>query len=63
METCDFEGKCNNKAYAEVYPMLVDELEADGWSYLCKKHFKQQQKALKEKDIDLPYVVLEDDLK
>jgi len=43
---CDYKGKCMNKAYKEVYP------KNKGWSYLCKKHFKQEQKRFKEK---LPY--------
>lgn len=44
---CDFEGKCTNKAYAEVYPKLMNK--KGGWSYLCKKHYKQEQKRLNQK--------------
>lgn len=48
---CDYEGNCKNLAYKEVYPSLINKSEK-GWSYLCKKHFKQEQKRLKNK---LPY--------
>jgi len=46
---CDYYGTCTNKAYKEVYPMLIGK---SGWSYLCKKHFKQEILRLKGK---LPY--------
>jgi len=54
---CDYEGNCKNKAYREVYPSLMKgKNKHKGWSYLCKKHFKQEQKKFKEKlpncDID-----------
>lgn len=39
---CDFKGKCSNFAYAEVYPKK-------GWSYLCKKHYFEEQRRLKWK--------------
>jgi len=48
---CDYGGNCKCKAYAEVYPALMafaskkDKNFADaGWSYLCKKHYAQEQK-------------------
>ena len=34
---CDVEG-CNRLPYAEVYPM------DSTWSYLCKKHYKEEYK-------------------
>jgi len=50
---CDYEGKCKNLAYKEVYPFLgKKKTKNSGWSYLCKKHFKQEQKKFKGK---LPY--------
>ena len=33
---CDYHGTCKNKAYAEVYPMLIKGKDKKGWSYLCK---------------------------
>jgi hypothetical protein len=47
---CDFNGTCTNLAYKEVYPSLISKKK--GWSYLCRKHFKQEQRRLKNK---LPY--------
>ena len=48
--TCDYEGMCKNKAYKEVYPsMLGGKHKNKGWSYLCKKHFQQEQKKFKNK--------------
>lgn len=54
---CDYEGKCKNKAYREVYPsFLGGKYKNKGWSYLCKNHYHQEQKKFKEKlpncDID-----------
>ncbi len=46
---CDFEGKCTNKAYAEVYPSLLRKTKNKGWSYLCKKHYTEEQKKFKWK--------------
>lgn len=46
---CDFKGVCKNKAYAEVYPMMLDKDENEGWSYLCKKHYYLEQNRLKWK--------------
>ncbi|MBI2670588.1 hypothetical protein HYX18_01240 [Candidatus Woesearchaeota archaeon] len=47
---CDYEGNCNNKAYAEVYPSLLGgKYKGRGWSYLCKKHYSQELKRFKEK--------------
>ena len=50
---CDYKGNCINKAYREVYPMLMRKI---GWSYLCRKHFEQEKKRLKGK---LPYCTLD----
>jgi len=41
---CDFKGLCTNKAYAEVFPML--NKNTNGWSYLCRKHYTEEQKRL-----------------
>lgn len=46
---CDYEGKCKNMAYKEVYPDLGKKNKDSGWSYLCKKHFKKEKKRLKNK--------------
>ncbi|MBU3907328.1 MAG: hypothetical protein KKA64_03700 [Nanoarchaeota archaeon] len=47
---CDYEGKCKNLAYKEVYPFLLEKKHEDrGWSYLCRKHFKQELKRLRGK--------------
>lgn len=47
--TCDHEGGCKNNAYKKVYPSWMSQEEKDkNWSYLCKKHFEQEKKALKE---------------
>ena len=47
---CDYEGKCKNKAYSEVYPkMLGGKHKERGWSYLCRKHYYQEQKRYKGK--------------
>ena len=44
---CDYEGKCKNKAYCEVYPCLLGgKYENKGWSYLCKKHYYQEKRRL-----------------
>lgn len=48
---CDYGGNCKNLAYKEVYPSLINKKKS-GWSYLCRKHFEQEQKRLKNK---LPY--------
>jgi len=50
--SCDYNGNCNNLAYKEVYPSLIKKTRNKGWSYLCRKHFKQEQKRFKGK---LPY--------
>ena len=44
---CDFAGICQNKAYAEVFPMMLNK--SKGWSYLCKKHYYLEQRRLKGK--------------
>mgnify|MGYP001572751228 CR=1 FL=1 len=46
---CDFKGKCTNKAHAEVYQMAMKNSKKKGWSYLCKKHYLQEEKRLKWK--------------
>ena len=46
---CDFHGKCTNIAYAEVYPMAMKNSKKKGWSYLCRKHYFEEQKRLKWK--------------
>ncbi len=43
---CDYHGTCTNFAYVEVYPMLMKNSKNRGWSYLCKKHYFQEQKRL-----------------
>jgi hypothetical protein len=53
---CDFAGTCRNKAYREVFPsMLAGKNKKKGWSYLCRKHFDQEQRRYKGK---LPYSVV-----
>jgi hypothetical protein len=48
--TCDYQGECKNKAYREVYPSLMgSKHKGRGWSYLCRKHFYQEEKRLKHK--------------
>ena len=46
---CDFKGKCTNIAYAEVYPFAMKNSKKKGWSYLCRKHYLEEQKRLKWK--------------
>lgn len=46
---CDYKGKCKNLAYKEVYPDLGKKKKNSGWSYLCRKHFKQELKRFKGK--------------
>lgn len=47
---CDYEGSCKNKAYMEVYPSLMGEKhKGRGWSYLCRKHYHQEEKKYKWK--------------
>lgn len=47
---CDFDGTCKNKAYCEVYPgMLGGKHKVRGWSYLCRTHFREEQKKYKGK--------------
>ncbi len=43
---CDFKGECTNIAYAEVYPPVMKNSKKKGWSYLCKKHYFEEQKRL-----------------
>jgi hypothetical protein len=53
---CDFNGICKNKAYAEVYPSLLGKKHKNrGWSYLCRKHYLQEEKYYKNK---LPAYIL-----
>jgi hypothetical protein len=57
VHVCDYEGTCTNKAYREVYPMMMKgKHEGNGWSYLCRKHFEQEKKRFKGK---LPYSTLD----
>lgn len=46
---CDYKGNCKNIAFKEVYPNFEKNKGNFGWSYLCKKHFKQEKKRLKGK--------------
>ena len=46
---CDWKGICKNKAYAEVYPMAIKGKRRKGWSYLCRKHYFQEEKRYKWK--------------
>lgn len=46
---CDWQGSCENKAYAEVYPINLKGKHKNSWSYLCKKHYYLEQKRLKWK--------------
>ena len=46
---CDFKENCTNIAYAEVYPMAMKNSKKKGWSYLCRKHYFEEQKRLKWK--------------
>jgi len=46
---CDWKRKCTNIAYAEVFPSLLKKDSKKGWSYLCKKHYYQEQKRLNNK--------------
>ena len=58
---CDFEGKCKNIAFKEVYPMLIKgKYHEKGWNYLCQKHFNLEFKRLKK---ELPYSEAEWDKK
>ena len=60
---CDYQGTCENKAYAEVYPdLLREELEMIkrerktlGWSYRCKPHFRHEQEEFRKLGEKLPY--------
>ncbi|MBI2631395.1 hypothetical protein HYW75_00135 [Candidatus Pacearchaeota archaeon] len=57
VNVCDYGGICTNKAYREVYPMLLKrKFKKRGWSYLCRKHFQQEFKRFKGK---LPYSTLD----
>lgn len=45
---CDYHGTCKNIAYREVYPFLMDgKYKNKGWSYLCRKHYFEEEKRLK----------------
>jgi hypothetical protein len=39
---CDFGGRCKNLAFKEVYFNLGKKTHR--WSYLCRKHFEQENK-------------------
>jgi len=44
---CDYSGTCMNKAYREVFPRLLKgKYRNRGWSYLCRKHYYEEQKRL-----------------
>jgi hypothetical protein len=62
MAKCDFEGKCKNKAYAEVYPYLGKTRRENKhtWSYLCKRHYYQELKRFKGK---LPSWIIKKEMK
>ena len=50
IKKCDYEGKCKNKAFREVYPSLLGgKYKKRGLSYLCRKHYYQEQKRFKGK--------------
>ena len=50
VEKCDYEGKCKNKAFREIYPSLLGGKHKNGgWSYLCRKHYYQEQRKFKGK--------------
>lgn len=56
-EHCDYHGICKNKPYREVYPSyLSGKYNRKGWSYLCRKHYTEEQKRFKGK---LPYCSLD----
>lgn len=46
---CDFHGECTNIAYAEVFPFLAKNGKRKGWSYLCRRHYLEEQKRFKWK--------------
>ena len=46
---CDYNRNCENLAFREVYSDLGKKRKYSGWSYLCKKHFKKEQKRLNGK--------------
>ena len=53
---CDYHGNCFNKAYREVYPMMLGgKYRNRGWNYLCRKHFEQERKRFNNK---LPYCTI-----
>ena len=52
---CDYE-KCKNKAFREVYPRFFGgKYKNKGWSYLCRKHFYEEQKRFKKIGKRLPW--------
>ncbi len=56
MPKCDFEGKCKNKAFREVYPSLLGGRYKDrGWSYLCRKHFYEERHRFRKLGKKLPW--------
>ena len=46
---CDYQIKWTNLAYAEVYLFLMKNNKKKGWSYLCRKHYLEEQNRLKGK--------------
>jgi len=56
MKRCDFEGRCKNKAFREIYPRLLDRRGKNrGWSYLCRKHFYEEQRRFRKIGKELPW--------
>jgi len=48
IKKCDYNSKCKNKAFREVYPFLLKgKRRGSGWGYLCRKHYYQEQKVFK----------------
>ena len=55
---CDHYGICKNKPYKEVYPSFLGrKYRNKGWSYLCRRHYNQEQKRFKGK---LVYCTIDD---
>ena len=56
MKKCDFRGKFKNRAFREVYPGLLGRgCKNRGWSYLCRKHFYEEQRRFKKIGKELPW--------
>ena len=59
LPTCDWRGKCKNKAFREVYPKL-SKINKKGWSFLCRKHFYQELKKFGKEGKKLAWAGLEE---